>query len=92
MIIYFVVIMFKDDKLGLTSLFSCWRLLWIRKIKPVLSECVFTLSLSALLEAEARFKEIKMKREAKEAQQNSRKPPPYKFIKVWNLRTELTAV
>lgn len=40
---------------------------------------------SALLEAEARFKEIKMKREAKEAQQNSRKPPPYKFIKVWNL-------
>lgn len=37
---------------------------------------------SALLEAEARFKEIKMKREAKEAQENSRKPPPYKFIKV----------
>lgn len=47
---------------------------------------------SALLEAEARFKEIKMKREAKEAQQNSRKPPAYKFIKVWNLRTELTTV
>ncbi len=40
---------------------------------------------SALLEAEARFKEIKLKREAKEAQENSRKPPPYKFIKVWNL-------
>lgn len=38
---------------------------------------------SALLEAEARFKEIKMKREKKEAQQYSRKPPPYKFIKVW---------
>ncbi|XP_034015655.1 histone-lysine N-methyltransferase NSD2 isoform X2 [Thalassophryne amazonica] len=37
---------------------------------------------SALLEAEARFKEIKMKREAKEAQENNRKPPPYKFIKV----------
>ncbi|XP_073340595.1 histone-lysine N-methyltransferase NSD2 [Pagrus major] len=37
---------------------------------------------NALLEAEARFKEIKIKREAKEAQQNSRKPPPYKFIKV----------
>ncbi|XP_039993675.1 histone-lysine N-methyltransferase NSD2 isoform X2 [Xiphias gladius] len=37
---------------------------------------------NALLEAEARFKEIKMKREAKEAQENSRKPPPYKFIKV----------
>ncbi|XP_056867738.1 histone-lysine N-methyltransferase NSD2 [Takifugu flavidus] len=36
----------------------------------------------ALLEAEARFKEIKMKREKKEAQQYSRKPPPYKFIKV----------
>ncbi|XP_072222126.1 histone-lysine N-methyltransferase NSD2 isoform X1 [Leuresthes tenuis] len=37
---------------------------------------------NALLEAEARFKEMKMKREAKEAQENSRKPPPYKFIKV----------
>ncbi|XP_056151410.1 histone-lysine N-methyltransferase NSD2 [Lampris incognitus] len=37
---------------------------------------------NALLEAEARFKEIKMKREAKEAQENNRKPPPYKFIKV----------
>ncbi|KAM3833902.1 histone-lysine N-methyltransferase NSD2 [Diretmus argenteus] len=37
---------------------------------------------NALLEAEGRFKEIKMKREAKEAQENNRKPPPYKFIKV----------
>ncbi|XP_055361927.1 histone-lysine N-methyltransferase NSD2 isoform X2 [Betta splendens] len=37
---------------------------------------------NALLEAEARFKEIKIKREAKEAQENSRKPPPYKVIKV----------
>ncbi|KAG7510538.1 hypothetical protein JOB18_024376 [Solea senegalensis] len=37
---------------------------------------------NALLEAEARFKEIKMKQEAKEAQEYSRKPPPYKFIKV----------
>uniref|UniRef100_A0A8C6LVT5 Nuclear receptor binding SET domain protein 2 n=1 Tax=Nothobranchius furzeri TaxID=105023 RepID=A0A8C6LVT5_NOTFU len=37
---------------------------------------------NALLEAEARFKEVKMKREAKEAQEISRKPPPYKFIKV----------
>ncbi|XP_032382389.1 histone-lysine N-methyltransferase NSD2 [Etheostoma spectabile] len=37
---------------------------------------------NALLEAEVRFKEIKIKREAKEAQENSRKPPPYKFIKV----------
>ncbi|KAI4803676.1 hypothetical protein KUCAC02_025337 [Chaenocephalus aceratus] len=37
---------------------------------------------NALLEAEARFKENKIKREAKEAQENSRKPPPYKFIKV----------
>lgn len=44
-----------------------------------------SLVFSALLEAEARFKEIKIKREAKEAQQNSRKPPPYKFIKVCNL-------
>ncbi|XP_058471471.1 histone-lysine N-methyltransferase NSD2 [Solea solea] len=37
---------------------------------------------NALLEAEARFKEIKIKQEAKEAQEYSRKPPPYKFIKV----------
>nr|XP_061798762.1 histone-lysine N-methyltransferase NSD2-like [Nerophis lumbriciformis] len=37
---------------------------------------------TALLEAEARFKEVKMKREAKEAQEKNRKPPPYKFIKV----------
>ncbi|KAM9709068.1 histone-lysine N-methyltransferase NSD2 isoform 3-T3 [Menidia menidia] len=37
---------------------------------------------NALLEAEARFKEMKIKREAKEAQENSRKPPPYKSIKV----------
>uniref|UniRef100_A0A3P8W6K2 Nuclear receptor binding SET domain protein 2 n=1 Tax=Cynoglossus semilaevis TaxID=244447 RepID=A0A3P8W6K2_CYNSE len=37
---------------------------------------------TALLEAETRFKEIKQKQEAKEAQENSRKPPPYKFIKV----------
>ncbi|XP_061700297.1 histone-lysine N-methyltransferase NSD2 isoform X1 [Syngnathoides biaculeatus] len=37
---------------------------------------------TALLEAEARFKEMKMKQEAKEAQEKNRKPPPYKFIKV----------
>nr|XP_057933794.1 histone-lysine N-methyltransferase NSD2 [Doryrhamphus excisus]XP_057933795.1 histone-lysine N-methyltransferase NSD2 [Doryrhamphus excisus]XP_057933796.1 histone-lysine N-methyltransferase NSD2 [Doryrhamphus excisus] len=37
---------------------------------------------TALMEAEARFKEIKMKQEAKEAQEKNRKPPPYKFIKV----------
>ncbi|XP_013867271.1 histone-lysine N-methyltransferase NSD2 [Austrofundulus limnaeus] len=37
---------------------------------------------NALFEAEARFKEMKIKREAKEAQESSRKPPPYKFIKV----------
>ncbi|XP_077394301.1 histone-lysine N-methyltransferase NSD2 isoform X3 [Festucalex cinctus] len=36
----------------------------------------------ALLEAESRFKEMKMKQEAKEAQEKNRKPPPYKFIKV----------
>uniref|UniRef100_A0A3Q1FI14 Nuclear receptor binding SET domain protein 2 n=1 Tax=Acanthochromis polyacanthus TaxID=80966 RepID=A0A3Q1FI14_9TELE len=35
---------------------------------------------NALLEAEARFKEMKLKREAKEAQENSRKPPPYKSL------------
>ena len=42
---------------------------------------VFIFSI-ALLEAESRFKEIKMKQEAKEAQENNKKPPPYKFIKV----------
>ncbi|XP_045579778.1 histone-lysine N-methyltransferase NSD2 isoform X1 [Salmo salar] len=37
---------------------------------------------NALLEAEERFKEIKMEREAKETQENNRKPPPYKYIKI----------
>ncbi|KAI1887403.1 hypothetical protein AGOR_G00189940 [Albula goreensis] len=37
---------------------------------------------NALLEAEARFREIKQEREAKEAQENDRKPPPYKYIKI----------
>uniref|UniRef100_A0A8K9WXV6 Nuclear receptor binding SET domain protein 2 n=1 Tax=Oncorhynchus mykiss TaxID=8022 RepID=A0A8K9WXV6_ONCMY len=37
---------------------------------------------NALLEAENRFKEIKMEREAKETQENNRKPPPYKYIKI----------
>lgn len=37
---------------------------------------------AALLEAETRFKEIEMEREAKEAQENNKKPPPYKYIKV----------
>uniref|UniRef100_A0A4W4H785 Nuclear receptor binding SET domain protein 2 n=1 Tax=Electrophorus electricus TaxID=8005 RepID=A0A4W4H785_ELEEL len=39
---------------------------------------------NAVLEAEARFKQIKMEREAKEAQENNKKPPPYKYIKVIN--------
>ncbi|GAA6110545.1 histone-lysine N-methyltransferase NSD2 [Tachysurus ichikawai] len=37
---------------------------------------------NAVLEAGARFNQIKMEREAKEAQENNRKPPPYKYIKV----------
>ncbi|XP_072533905.1 histone-lysine N-methyltransferase NSD2 isoform X2 [Salminus brasiliensis] len=37
---------------------------------------------TALLEAEARFKQIKMEREAKEAHENNKKPPPYKYIKI----------
>ncbi|XP_053243713.1 histone-lysine N-methyltransferase NSD2 [Podarcis raffonei] len=37
---------------------------------------------NALQEAEARFREIKFQREAKETQENERKPPPYKHIKV----------
>lgn len=39
-------------------------------------------SLLALQEAEARFREIKLQREAKETQESERKPPPYKHIKV----------
>ncbi|XP_010218385.1 PREDICTED: histone-lysine N-methyltransferase NSD2 [Tinamus guttatus] len=37
---------------------------------------------NALQEAEARFREIKLQREAKETQESERKPPPYKHIKV----------
>lgn len=39
-------------------------------------------SVLALQEAEARFREIKLQREAKETQESERKPPPYKHIKV----------
>ncbi|XP_004715130.1 histone-lysine N-methyltransferase NSD2 isoform X1 [Echinops telfairi] len=37
---------------------------------------------NALQEAEARFREIRLQREARETQENERKPPPYKHIKV----------
>ncbi|XP_060542463.1 histone-lysine N-methyltransferase NSD2 [Pantherophis guttatus] len=37
---------------------------------------------NALQDAETRFREIKFQREAKETQENERKPPPYKHIKV----------
>ncbi|XP_076992335.1 histone-lysine N-methyltransferase NSD2 isoform X2 [Tamandua tetradactyla] len=37
---------------------------------------------SALQEAETRFREVKLQREARETQENERKPPPYKHIKV----------
>ncbi|KAF4796519.1 hypothetical protein TURU_083591 [Turdus rufiventris] len=36
----------------------------------------------ALQEAETRFREIKLQREAKETQESERRPPPYKHIKV----------
>lgn len=36
----------------------------------------------ALQEAEARFREIKLQREARETQESERRPPPYKHIKV----------
>nr|XP_040148746.1 histone-lysine N-methyltransferase NSD2 isoform X2 [Ictidomys tridecemlineatus] len=36
---------------------------------------------NALQEAEARFREIKLQREARETQESERKPPPYKHIK-----------
>lgn len=39
-------------------------------------------SFSALQEAETRFREIKLQREAKETQESERRPPPYKHIKV----------
>ncbi|XP_012879328.1 PREDICTED: histone-lysine N-methyltransferase NSD2 [Dipodomys ordii] len=42
---------------------------------------IFT-DLSALQEAEARFREVKLQREARETQENERRPPPYKHIKV----------
>ncbi|XP_010640016.1 histone-lysine N-methyltransferase NSD2 isoform X1 [Fukomys damarensis] len=37
---------------------------------------------TALQEAEARFREVKLQREARETQESERKPPPYKHIKV----------
>ncbi|XP_022410598.1 histone-lysine N-methyltransferase NSD2 isoform X4 [Delphinapterus leucas] len=37
---------------------------------------------NALQEAEARFREIKLQREARETQESARRPPPYKHIKV----------
>lgn len=43
------------------------------------------LCFSALEEAARRFQELKAQRESREAleqERNSRKPPPYKFIKV----------
>ena len=36
----------------------------------------------ALQEAEARFREVKLQREARETQESERRPPPYKHIKV----------
>ncbi|XP_060004874.1 histone-lysine N-methyltransferase NSD2 isoform X5 [Lagenorhynchus albirostris] len=36
---------------------------------------------NALQEAEARFREIKLQREARETQESARRPPPYKHIK-----------
>lgn len=50
----------------------------------ILSNFFFLIQQSflALQEAEARFREIKLQREAKETQESERKPPPYKHIKV----------
>lgn len=42
----------------------------------------------ALQEAEARFREIKLQREARETQESARKPPPYKHIKVTSERAD----
>ncbi|KAF5894831.1 histone-lysine N-methyltransferase NSD2 isoform X1, partial [Clarias magur] len=37
---------------------------------------------NAVVEAETQFNQIKIEREAKEAQEKNKKPPPYKYIKV----------
>lgn len=63
-----------------------WSGLSITGVKHASKE-VFSPSLTlplslALLDAETRFKQLKQEREAKEAQENNRKPPPYKYIKV----------
>lgn len=42
----------------------------------------YSVGFLALQEAEARFNEIKLQREARETQESERKPPPYKHIKV----------
>lgn len=44
----------------------------------------------ALLEAETRFNDLKMEREAKEAQENNKKPPPFKYIKVRTFIVSIT--
>lgn len=44
--------------------------------------CSCFIDFLALQEAEARFREIKLQREARETQESERKPPPYKHIKV----------
>lgn len=44
----------------------------------------------ALLEAETRFNDLKMEREAKEAQENNKKPPPFKYIKVLTFIVSIT--
>lgn len=45
----------------------------------------YSIDFLALQEAEARFNEIKLQREARETQESERKPPPYKHIKVMGM-------
>lgn len=66
----------KEIKLGLVL--SC--LFAYQLIQLSLNAFVFICP--ALLEAETRFNDLKMEREAKEAQENNKKPPPFKYIKV----------
>lgn len=64
--------------------------------QPMLIASCFELPCAALEEAAKRFQELKAQRESKEAleiERNSRKPPPYKHIKVsWLLSVSVLCI
>ncbi|KAG2465618.1 NSD2 methyltransferase, partial [Polypterus senegalus] len=53
-----------------------------RKRSPERLGLMMETKYTALQEAEMRFRQLKIERETREAQENERKPPPYKHIKV----------